>query len=107
NTWVRDQNGDPKIKTSQKTLGYTIGGPIGKPGGNKQLFFFYAHEYQPTTTAINNGNNIRLKVPTALERAGDFSQSVDNNGAAFNLIKDPLADSRCTTSDQHSRFTGG
>ena len=52
-----------------KTLGYTIGGPVGKPGGTNKLFFFYAHEYRPTTTAINNGNPIRLRVPTALERA--------------------------------------
>ena len=54
--------------------------PIGKPGGSNKLFFFYAHEYRPTTAAINNGNVIRLRVPTALERAGDFSQSLDNNG---------------------------
>jgi len=107
NTWVRDKNGDPKVKTSQKTLGYTIGGPVGKPGGNNKLFFFYAHEYRPTTTAINNGNNIRLKVPTALERAGDFSQSVDNNGALFNLIKDPLSANACSTSDHSGCFQDG
>src|SRR4029078_8771364 len=28
-SWVRDHNGDPKLKTSSKTLGYTIGGPVG------------------------------------------------------------------------------
>jgi hypothetical protein len=82
-TWVREKNGDPTPHTEQKTLGYTIGGPIGRPGGANKLFFFYAHEYRPTTAAINNGNVIRLRVPTALERAGDFSQSLDNNG---NLI---------------------
>ena len=42
NSWVNAKNGDPKPKTSTKTLGYTIGGPIGKPGGNNKLFFFYA-----------------------------------------------------------------
>ncbi len=79
-TWVREKNGDATPHTEQKTLGYTIGGPVGKPGGSNKLFFFYAHEYRPTTAAINNGNVIRLRVPTALERAGDFSQSLDNNG---------------------------
>ncbi len=59
------KNGDPKPKTRPKTLGYTIGGPVGKPGGNNKLFFFYAHEYRPTTAAINSGNPIRLRVPTA------------------------------------------
>src|SRR5207247_1888417 len=33
NSWVNQKNGDPKPKTSTKTLGYTIGGPVGKPGG--------------------------------------------------------------------------
>lgn len=90
NTWVRDKNGDAKPKTSAKTLGYTLGGPVGKPGGANRLFFFYAHEYRPTTTAINNGNPIRLRVPTALERAGNFSQSLDNNGALIPNVLDPV-----------------
>src|SRR3954447_9962712 len=87
NTHLRVLNGDIKPVSKSKTLGYSIGGPIGKPGGNNKLFFFYAHEYRPTNQAINSGNPIRLRVPTALERAGDFSQTVDNNGAPFPYIK--------------------
>jgi hypothetical protein len=90
NQWVREKNGDPKLKQTTKTLGYTIGGPVGKPGGNNKLFFFYAHEYRPTTTAINNGNTIRLRVPTLAERSGDFSQSLDNNGALIPQLLDPV-----------------
>jgi hypothetical protein len=90
NTWVREKNGDVKPKTSQKTLGYTLGGPVGKPGGTNKLFFFYAHEYRPTTSAINNGNAIRLRVPTLLERQGNFSQSLDNNGALIPQLLDPI-----------------
>jgi hypothetical protein len=90
NSWVREHNGDPKLKTSTKTLGYTIGGPVGKPGSNNKLFFFYAHEYRPTTSAVNNGNTIRLRLPTALERTGDFSQSLDNNGAPIPQLLDPI-----------------
>jgi Carboxypeptidase regulatory-like domain/TonB-dependent Receptor Plug Domain len=89
NSWVREKNGDPKLKESTKTLGYTIGGPIGKPGGTNKLFFFYAHEYRPTTSAINGGNPIRLRVPTALERQGNFSESLDNNGALIPNVLDP------------------
>jgi hypothetical protein len=37
---VNIKNGDPKPKTSTKTLGYTIGGPVGKPGGDNKLVFF-------------------------------------------------------------------
>ena len=54
------------------------------------------HEYRPTNAAINNGNPIRLRVPTALERAGDFSQTLDNNGALFNVIKRPQPISRAS-----------
>ncbi len=88
-TWVRQKNGDPTPHTDQKTLGYTLGGPVGKPGGSNKLFFFYAHEYRPTTSAINSGNTIRFRVPTALERAGDFSQSLDNNGNPIPPLADP------------------
>jgi hypothetical protein len=85
NSWARDKNGDAKPKTDTKTLGYTIGGPVGKPGGTNKLFFFYAHEYRPVSSKINGGNPIRLRVPTALERVGDFSQSVDNNGKPITI----------------------
>ena len=90
NSWVRAHNGDAKPKTDQKVLGYTIGGPVGKPGATNKLFFFYAHEYRPTTAAINGGAAIRLRVPTLLERSGDFSQSLDNNGDPIPQLLDPL-----------------
>jgi hypothetical protein len=85
----------------------SIGGPIGKPGGSNKLFFFYSHEYRPTNNPINGGNPIRLRVPTAAERAGDFSQTLDNNGALFNLIHNPASASPCTTSDQSGCFADG
>ena len=107
NSWVNEKNGDPKPKTKTKTLGYTIGGPIGKPGGSNKLFFFYAHEYRPVTQAINNGNPIRIRVPTALERAGDFSQTRDNNGALFNLIKDPNSTLPCAAANTAGCFQAG
>ena len=108
NSWVNEKNGDPKVKqTSTKTLGYTIGGPVGKPGGANKLFFFYSHEYRPVTAAINGGNPIRIRVPTALERAGDFSQTRDNTGALFNLIKDPNSSSPCTAANTAGCFQAG
>jgi hypothetical protein len=107
NSWVNMKNGDPKVKTSTKTLGYTIGGPVGKPGGANKLFFFYSHEYRPVTAAINNGNPIRIRVPTALERAGDFSQTRDNTGALFNLIKDPNSTAACTAASTAGCFQAG
>ena len=80
---------------------------MGKPGGNNKLFFFYSHEYRPVTAAINNGNPIRIRVPTALERAGDFSQTRDNTGALFNLIKDPNSTLPCTAASTAGCFQAG
>ena len=88
NSWVNSANGDPKPVNKRDIYGYSVGGPIGKPGGNNKLFFYYSHEFRPTNAAINNGNPIRLRVPTALERTGDFSQTLDNNGNLFTNIRD-------------------
>ena len=85
--------------------GGAIGGPIGKPGGSNKLFFFYAHEYRPRTTG--GGNPTRFTVPTALERIGDFSQSVDNNGAPANLITDASTGLPCTAANTSGCFRDG
>jgi hypothetical protein len=104
NSYTNILNGDAKAKLNEKDLGYSIGGPIGKPGGNNKMFFFYSHEYAPRTFG---GEVVRYRVPTALERAGDFSQSTDNNGALFNLIKDPLSTAPCTAANQAGCFQSG
>jgi hypothetical protein len=85
NSWAAAKNGDPKPVSKQTDWGYTIGGPIGRPGGNNKLFFFYAQEYRPRTSG---GNVNRFRVPTQLERAGDFSETLDNQGRLFNTIRD-------------------
>jgi hypothetical protein len=84
--WVTAKNNDKLAHSSLNIYGYTVGGPVGKPGGSNKLFFFYAHEYRPQTIALNSGNVIRYRVPTAAERTGNFSQSRDNNGALMTLI---------------------
>jgi hypothetical protein len=91
NSWVGQKNGDAKAKSSQQTYGYTIGGPVRIPkvfDGRNKLFFFYAHEFQPTIGTTNSGNVIRYRLPSALERAGNFSQSRDNNGALLPALID-------------------
>ena len=93
NNYANLKNGDKKVEGTAKTLGYSIGGPVGKPGGNNKLFFFYSHEYRPTQSFTNGGNTIRLRVPTAEERAGDFSKTLDNNGALFSLLHNPASSS--------------
>jgi len=106
-TWVQTKNGDPKPENESSVRGYSIGGPIGKPGGNNKLFFFYTHEYRPSNAVINNGNPIRYRVPTALERVGDFSQTRDNNGALFPYIRDTSTGLPCSASDTSGCFRDG
>jgi hypothetical protein len=97
-------NGDPKTTLRERDWGYSIGGPIGKPGGRNKLFFFYAQEFQPRTT----GNNVvRFRVPTALERQGNFSQTTDNSGNPFPYIKDPLLSGTCSATSQAACFADG
>ena len=45
-------------------------------------------------------------MPTELERAGDFSQWVDNNGAAANLIRDASTGLPCTAANTSRLFRG-
>ena len=104
NTRTNILNGDPKTTLREKDWGYSIGGPVGKPGGNNKLFFFYAQEFAPRT----RGNDVvRHRMPTALERTGDFSQSTDNNGNLYRFIKNPASAGACNATDQSGCFADG
>src|SRR5688572_25250062 len=97
-------NGDPKTVLKERDFGFSIGGPIGRPGGTNKLFFFYAHEIQPRTA----GNDVvRYRMPTALERAGDFSQSTDNNGNPYPFIKNPNLPGACSPTNQSGCYADG
>ena len=79
--------------------------PLGGYNKDKnRLFFFFAQEHQRRFTPPANPN--RVKVPTELERRGDFSQTVDNNGNLFNPIRD-YADRPALQRDEHQRLLPG
>ena len=101
NSWANQKNGDPKAVSKQRDWGYSVGGPIGRPGGNNKLFFFYSHEYRPRTSG---GAISRFRVPTEAERRGDFSQSLDNQGVLYNLIRDASTGLPCTASNTSGCF---
>jgi hypothetical protein len=104
NSKVNKLNGDAKTVLKEKDLGFSIGGPIGKPGGVNKLFFFFSQEFSPRT----GGNDVqRFRLPTALERTGDFSQTLDNNGVLYNFIKDPNISGLCQASDTTACFRDG
>jgi hypothetical protein len=89
NDFFRNRNGLSKGRYRFNTFSYNIGGPVYIPKllnrTRDKLFFFWNHEYWPskTTSALQTTN-----MPTELERLGDFSRSVDVNGAPIN-ITDP------------------
>jgi len=104
NTRTNILNGDPKTVLRQREWGYSIGGPIGKPGHNNKLFFFYTQEFEPRT----GGNDVvRFRVPTLLERQGDFSQTTDNTGALYPYVKNPLVNGTCSATNQAACFADG
>ena len=104
NTKTNILNALPKTILKQQEIGYSIGGPIGKPGGHNKLFFFHALEFLPRT----GGNDaVSFRMPTALERAGDFSQSLDNNGLLYPYIRDPLKSGGCSATDTSACFADG
>ena len=55
-------------------IGYQVGGPIVK----NKLFFFWNQEIFRQFIPI--GSTVQFYTPTALERQGDFSKSIDGNG---------------------------
>ncbi len=104
NSWVNKRNGNPKNVVKESDWGYTLGGPIGKPGASNKLFFFFAQEWRPRETS---GSIARFRVPTPAERQGDFSQSRDNNGNIYNLIRDTSTGLPCTTTNTSGCFQDG
>ena len=97
----------PKATTSRNDSGYTIGGPVAFPGFNadkKKLFFFWSQEYQRRS---NPANVRQTRVPTDLERRGDFSQSVDSSGNPFPYIRDYATGLPCSAADTRGCFQDG
>jgi len=98
NTYINNASVDPSTHQGlprplyrHNIWGLTLGGPVKIPWvypnrDRKKLFFFYSFE-KPHTITPQNTHFVR--VPTALERTGDFSQSVNPTLPVF--IADPLA----------------
>jgi len=67
--------------------GYNVSGPIPITSALKErLFFFWGQEWHEQLVPATAANQVRM--PTSLEVAGDFSQTLDGNGNKI-TIKDP------------------
>jgi hypothetical protein len=95
NDFFNNRQGLSRAKYRYHTVGGNIGGPVYIPGkfntSKTKLFAFFSEEYLPNKTPEGTKTNT---VPTALERAGDFSQTLDVSGRKIN-IRDPLATGTC------------
>ena len=95
--WENNRAGLPKPKLHVDTPGFNLGGPVWIPKlydqkDNKKLFFFYSFE----GPQVQRPGPVRLyRMPTALERQGDFSQTFDANGGRI-FIKDPNSTAACS-----------
>jgi hypothetical protein len=98
NTWDRRRQCDAgQLASCQKApyrfdnTAWTLGGPVVLPGtdfnrNRDKLFFFFSQDLLPR----NDPGTLQLStMPTALERAGNFSQTFDSQGR-MRFIKDPL-----------------
>jgi hypothetical protein len=118
NTWLNKRAAAPPpvgsgtllepAESSRNDYGYTLGGPIFIPGvfneEKKKLFFFWSQEFQRRTDPAS----IReARVPTALERQGDFSQSLDASGNPFPYIRDYTTGLPCGPGNTAGCFQDG
>jgi hypothetical protein len=92
NSFFNNVAGHPRPLYRYNYYGFDVSGPIYLPkwlGGFNQsktkLFFFYNEEWYNQLTPQASANNI--EVPTALERQGNFSQSVNGTGQPI-IIRD-------------------
>ncbi len=85
--------------------GATLHGPVLLPriyNGRDRTFFLFSWEaYREVLGQSNIG-----RVPTALERSGDFSQSVVPITGAKLYLRDPLATGTCNATNAASCFPG-
>lgn len=107
NDWLSNRDGRAKKLYRFENPGYTIGGPVWIPGvfnrNKDKLFFFWSQEFQDQ---LQPEGVRRVTVPTALERAGDFSQSIDRQGNRI-FIKDPAAALPCNAANTAGCFRDG
>src|SRR6185436_1475402 len=86
NDWLSNRFGAKKAAFHDNVFGGALGGPVVILkifNGRNRMFFFVNYE----GTRHREGSNVQLTgVPTALERQGDFSQSLVDQGVPVRLF---------------------
>jgi len=79
--------GFPRPLYRYNFYGWDFGGPVYIPhlvNGKNKLFFFVSQEYY--NQLVPQAASVNILVPTAAERTGDFSHSVDGSGKAITIL---------------------
>jgi Carboxypeptidase regulatory-like domain/TonB dependent receptor len=87
NSFFSNLHGTPLANFKRSQFGGSLGGPVDIPKlyrGHDKTFFFFAYEGLRQGTATS----VTTSVPTALQRAGNFSQTLTAAGAPV-IIYDP------------------
>ncbi len=87
NNYFNNANARPRNIYRYNYYGYDVGGPVPLLGSkdNRKLFFFFSEEFYDQLVPESAR---QIRVPTAAEKKGDFSQTTDGTGKAI-TIKDP------------------
>ncbi len=92
NEWFNNRNGIQRPPYRYNIGSWAIGGPVYIPGkfnrDRSKLFFFFNQELQRQKVVLGAARTVR--VPTELERMGDFSQTFDTANKLI-TVYDPLA----------------
>lgn len=92
NNFFNNQRGVRRPPYRYNIGNYTVSGPVYVPGGwnrdRSKLFFFWSQEFQRQFVEYDTRT---VTVPTAAERAGDFSDYRGTNGR-LRVVRDPLTE---------------
>jgi hypothetical protein len=94
NNFFNNYNGNIKPQYRFFVWSYNIGGPVAIPKlphiFKKKLFFFFSQEYTRQKPGPSSGYD---NVPSANEKAGDFSYYTNSNGSIVsNSLRNPVTD---------------
>jgi carboxypeptidase family protein len=104
NDFFSNRAGRTIVPSRQNQFGGSIGGPVYLPriyDGRNKTFFFFHHEGTKTANQTTSTQTL----PTALEKAGDFSQTMDANGRVIQIF-DPYNVSSASGAPLRAAFPG-
>ncbi len=104
NSWNNNRLGLAKPPVEYQQWGYTVGGPVLLPkiyNGRDRTFFSTSLERDHDPRELTR----QARVPTELERAGDFSRTINRVGGAF-AVFDPATTVVSGTTATRQPFAG-